>query len=107
MIEEFVAGSECSEEMLDEYNAAQVSSCKVTGERMFAEGNVLEAANVGHPESMGEMAGNYASGNNGFDSEHEKAYAFAVKVAIDNEGDEGGQFILGVCFQNGWVVEKD
>ena len=72
---------------------------------MFAEGNVLEAANLGHPEAMGEMASNYASGNNGFDSEHEKAYAFAVEAA--NEGDEGVQFILGVCFQNGWVVEKD
>ena len=99
-IEDFVASPECPEDMKEEYEEK-----KNRGKKLFKEGKVLEAANLGYLEAMGKMAMNYGLGEGGFNVDKDKAFEFATKAA--NAGDKGGQFQLARCYHLVIGVQQD
>ena len=105
LIEDLVASDECPEEILEEYNDAKKASNMVKANKLYAEGKVLEAANLGHAEAMGEMANNFRRGEGGFGVDEDKAFDFATKSAKEN--DENGMFQLAYCYHVGIGVDED
>ena len=47
--------------MLKDYNDAKKASDMVKAEKLYKDDKILEAANLGHPKAIGEMADNYVN----------------------------------------------
>ena len=105
MIGDLVASVECPGEILEEYNDAKKASNMVKANKLYAEGKVLEAANLGHVKAMGKMAYNFRRGVGGFEVDEDKAFDFATKSAKEDDG--CGMFQLAYCYDGGIGVDKD
>ena len=75
------------------------------GEKMFKEGRIVEAADLGHAAAMGIMAQRYYRGTGGVEEDNDKAFAFATRAA--EGGDALGMFVLGECNEEGYGVAVD
>ena len=73
--------------------------------KLWKSGKVLAAANLLHPQALGEMASNYANGFNEFEEDHDKAFDFATKSA--NLENETGMWMLAICYDNGLGTPKN
>ena len=70
LIEKYVASDSISDDMNEECYAAKKASDMIKGEKLYDEGKILEAANLGYPEAMGEMASNYVNGIDSFEVDY-------------------------------------
>ena len=68
-------------------------------QRLFDQGRIFDAAKLGHPAAMGEMACRYFFGTYGTEKDVAKAFDFATKAA--KEGDGVGVVVLGKCCEYG------
>ena len=105
MIEDFVASPECPADMKEDYEETKKELDMIKAKKLYDEGRVLDAANLGYPETMGVMARNYSLGEGGFNVDKDKAFDFATKAAY--AGDSSGQFNLAYCYHKGIGVQQD
>ena len=99
-IEDYFTSDDCSAERKEEFLEA-----KNKPKKLYDEGKVLEAANIGYKIAMVEMAGNFKEGINGYAKNKLKAFKWATKAAYVN--DKKGQFRLGYCYRHGIGVARD
>ena len=99
-IEEYFTSDDCNSEMKEEYIEA-----KNKPKKLYDEGKILEAANIGYVLAMGEMAKNFRFGKNGYVKDAAKAFKWATKAA--NANDKKGQYELGYCYDEGIGVARD
>ena len=104
-IERFVNSKDCSDEMKKKFQEKKKELNMVKSKKLYKEGEILEAANLGHPGAMGEMAYNFREGEGGVEVNYDKAFDFATKAAKEN--DEWGIFQLGCCYSFGVGVVKN
>ena len=99
-IEEYFTSDDCNSEMKEEYIEA-----KNKPKKLYDEGKILEAANIGYVLAMGKMAKNFRLGINGYVKDAAKAFKWATKAA--NANDKKGQYVLGQCYRLGLGVARD
>ena len=99
-IEDYFTSDDCSAEMKEEFLEA-----KNKPKKLYDEGKVLEAANIGYKIAMGEMAENFREGINGYARDKDKGFKWATKAAYVN--DKKGQCELGYCYTDGIGVARD
>ena len=102
--ENMVEGLALIDKSAKQGNKKAVALLQKTAKKLFGEGKILEAANLGHPKAGGIMSYNYAFGKGGFEIDMRKAYSFA-KAA--EPGGKLGQLMLGRCYEKGYRVAID
>ena len=102
---ELVESNNLDEEVKEAWYARKKVVELEMARKLFDEGRVLEAAKLGLPKAMGEMAWRYFYGQDGETKDDDKAFDFATKAA--KEGDGLGMFILGNCYCYGIGVADD
>ena len=86
MIRDFVYSKDCSSHWREKYNEAKQASegaknasNRVKAEKQFKDKKIFEAANLGHPEAMKEMAIKHLWGDDdNFEIDYDKGFAFAT-----------------------------
>jgi TPR repeat protein len=105
-IEELVASGELDDEVCAGYLERKEAVNLEQAQKLYDEGKVEEAAELGLPEAQGEMANRCWDGTHGVAKDHEKCVEWAKKAAAG--GDRLGQFRLGYAYHEGeGGLEKD
>jgi TPR repeat protein len=104
-IEELIESGNLDEETKEVWMEKKKVLNLEKAQKMFRNGNILDAAKLGLPKAMGIMAYRYFFGEDGGELNNEKAFEFATKAAY--EGDGFGMHILGLCYQYGKSVDED
>jgi TPR repeat protein len=95
-IGELVASGELDDEVCAEYLERKEAVDLEQAQKLFDEGKVEEAAELGLPKAQGLMANRCYFGTHGVAKDHEKCVEWAKKAAAG--GDEMGQFRLGYAY---------
>ena len=101
-IEKLVMSGDIDEELRTEWLERKKEVDLAKAQKLYDEGKVLEAANLGLPEAQGKMAHYHYFGLHGFEKNEDKAFAFSTKAA--ESGDGRFQFQAGVLY---WDVAKN
>ena len=105
-IEQLVASGELDDALCAAYLERKETSSLEQAQKLFDEGKVEEAAELGLPEAQGEMANRCHCGRDGVAKDLVKAVQWAKKAAAG--GDKEGQFRLGYAYCNSeGGLEKD
>jgi TPR repeat protein len=98
-IEELVASGELDEELCAGYLERKKALNLERAQKLFNEGKVEEAAELGLPEAQGEMTERCYWGTHGVAKDLDKSVEWAKKAAAG--GDKVGQFRLGAAYEHG------
>ena len=105
-IEQLVASGELDDALCAAYLERKEASSLEQAKKLYDEGKVEEAAELGLPEAQGEMAQRCYWGCHGVAKDLDKSVEWAKKAAAG--GDKLGQFRLGWAYDEGeGGLEKD
>ena len=95
-VEQLVGSGELDDTLCAAYLERKETSLLEQAQKLYREGKVEEAAELGLPGAQGVMANRCWKGTHGVAKDHEKCVEWAKKAAAG--GDEMGQFRLGYAY---------